>query len=103
MHLPWTRMKVAVVFSIASVLSAGPPTLRELYPRGAQRGKTFTLYLKGEGLTAAAQIKTTLPASLSRLTLSKDPLSESNQLMRGSSVLPLLVSLKPDTPTGFYP
>ncbi|MBM3774568.1 MAG: hypothetical protein FJW37_05330, partial [Acidobacteria bacterium] len=57
-------------------LAAAPPVLQELLPRGGQRGKIFTLYLRGENLPPDAQIRSTLPASFSRLTLSKDPLSE---------------------------
>ncbi|MBM3275997.1 MAG: PPC domain-containing protein, partial [Candidatus Sericytochromatia bacterium] len=83
-------------------LAAAPPVLQELLPRGGQRGKIFTLYLRGENLPPDAQIRSTLPASFSRLTLSKDPLSEAGSA-RPNSVLPFLVTLKPEAPTGFYP
>src|SRR5262249_26988079 len=78
------------------------PSIRDIQPRGAQRGKTFTLYIRGDGLTQGAQIKSTLPASFSQLTLSKDPLSELANARPGT-VLPYLVALKADTPVGFYP
>src|SRR6266849_6532887 len=87
---------------IAVVLSAAP-AIRDIQPRGAQRGKTFTLYLRGEGLTQGAQVKSTLSASFSQLTLSKDPLSEFGGMARPNTVLPFMVSLKADTPIGFYP
>jgi hypothetical protein len=77
--------------------------LQELSPRGAQRGKSFTLYLRGEGLLQNARVETTLPASFSRLTLSKDPTSPSGRVMRADTMLPFLVSLKADAPLGVYP
>ena len=83
--------------------AAGAPVLRELSPRGAQRGKTFTLYLRGDELTPGAELKTTLPAVFSRLTLTKDPMAETNRSAAPNSVLPFLVTLRPDAPTGFYP
>jgi hypothetical protein len=89
------------VFFLAATLHAAP-TIRDIQPRGAQRGKTFTLYVRGDGLTQGAQIKSTLPASFSQLTLSKDPLSDLGAARPGA-VLPYLVALKADTPIGFYP
>lgn len=87
----------------ATILDAAPPVLRELSPRGAQRGKTFTLYLRGEGLMQSAQVTSTLPAAFSRLTPSRDPLAESGSLTTPGSALPFLVSLRADAPTGAYP
>src|ERR1700682_2010703 len=86
---------------LAAALHAAP-TIRDIQPRGAQRGKTFTLYVRGDGLTQGAQIRSTLPASFSQLTLSKDPLSDMGAARPGA-VLPYLVALKADTPIGFYP
>jgi hypothetical protein len=93
----------ALLFAAAA--QAAAPVIRDLSPRGAQRGKTFTLYLKGEGLARGAQIRSTLPATFSKLTRSANPFAGSNTggLMRPDSVLPLLVSLAPNAPTGIYP
>jgi hypothetical protein len=88
---------------LAAALQAAPPSIRDIQPRGAQRGKSLTLYLRGEGLAQGAQVKSTLPASFSQLTLSKDPLSEFGGMSRPNAVLPFLVALKPDTPVGLYP
>jgi hypothetical protein len=96
----WGR-RIACLFLVAVALQAAP-TIRDIQPRGAQRGKTFTLYVRGDGLTQGAQIKSTLPASFSQLTLSKDPLSDQGAARPGT-VLPYLVALKADTPIGFYP
>src|SRR5260370_6334596 len=86
---------------LAATLQAAP-TIRDIQPRGAQRGKSFTLYVRGDGLTAGAQIRSTLPASFSQLTLSKDPLSDLSAARPGT-VLAYLVTLKAETPIGFYP
>ncbi len=95
-------MKCLSLLLAAATLQAAP-AIRDIQPRGAQRGKTFTLYLRGEGLTQGAQVKSTLPAGFSQLTLSKDPLSEFGGMTRPNTVLPFMVSLKADTPVGFYP
>ena len=93
-------MKSLILLAAAGALAAAPPTLQDLSPHGAQRGKSFTLYLRGDALPPDARIETTLPATFSRLTLSKDP--EPGRAMR-SNALPFLVTLKPDTPIGLYP
>src|SRR5712691_2458969 len=95
-------MKCLSLLLAAATLQAAP-AIRDIQPRGAQRGKTFTLYLRGEGLTQGAQVKSTLPASFSQLTLSRDPLSEFGGMARPNTVLPFMVALKSDTPVGFYP
>src|SRR5258705_14015025 len=95
----WGRPIACLI--MAATLHAAP-TIRDIQPRGAQRGKTFTLYVRGDDLTQGAQIKSTLPASFSQLTLSKDPLSDLG-VARPGTVLPYLVALKADTPIGFYP
>src|SRR5207302_6788284 len=71
------------------------PLIRDISPHGAQRGKTFTLTLRGEELTPGAKIQTTLPASVSRL-IPQDS-------MKPNSELPFLVELKADAPVGLYP
>ena len=96
-------MKPLLILLSAAALQAAAPTLQELSPRGAQRGRNFTLYLRGDALAPGARIESTLPATFSRLTLSKDPALEPGRAMRPNSVLPFLVTLKPDAPTGLYP
>lgn len=80
----------------ASPLAAAQPVLKELAPPGAQRGKTFTLALKGERLVAGAELITTLPATLSRLAPRKDLETPDSELL-------FLVQLPPDAPVGLYP
>ncbi len=99
-----TRVLAIGLLAAGCALQAAVPTLKELSPRGAQRGKTITLYLRGENLTQAARVQSTLPGVFSRLTLTKDPSAESNLAsMAPNSSLPFLLTLKSDAPSGLYP
>src|SRR5690349_10684563 len=95
--------KLFALYLAAGCLLAAPPVLQDISPHGGQRGKSFTLYLRGDALPQNARVETTLPATFSRLTLSKDPSTPSGRVMRPDSLLPFLVSLKRDAPVGLYP
>lgn len=88
------RHALACLILLASAIHAAP-LIRDIAPHGAQRGKTFTLTLRGEDLAPGARIQTTLPASISRLI--------PQETMRPNSELPFLVELKADAPVGLYP
>src|SRR5712691_4456890 len=88
---PHARLFSLPAMLLLAAIVQGAPVIRDVQPHGVQRGKTFTLYLRGEGLAQGAQVKSTLPASFSQLTLSKDPLSEQ---ARPNTVLPYMVTLK---------
>lgn len=75
---------------VCGAASAATPVLTELKPRGAQRGKTFTLVLTGREILEGSKLVTTLPAVLTPLT----------PTMKGT---PWLVELKADAPVGTYP
>ncbi len=91
-------MKSLILLAAAGVLAAAPPTLQDLSPHGAERGTSFTLYLRGDAIPPNARIETTLPASFSKVISSKDP----SRSMRANA-LPFLVTLKKDAPIGLYP
>jgi hypothetical protein len=82
-------------FLLAGVVSA-TPVIRDIQPKGAQRGKTVKLVVKGSDLPLGAKLETKLPANISRL-------APSPNLMRPDSELPFLVELKSDAATGVYP
>ena len=82
-------------FLLAGVVFAAP-VIRDIQPKGAQRGKSVKLLVKGADLPLGAKLKTTLPANISRL-------SPSANAMRPDSELPFLVELKQDAPPGVYP
>ncbi len=52
---------------IALALSAAPPAITELQPRGAQRGRPFTLTVAGTNLGDGAKILSSLPATFTAL------------------------------------
>jgi len=85
------------ILTLAVALSshAAGPTLTDLEPRGAQRGKAFTLTLSGTGLTEEIAVLSSLPASFT-------PLAPKAGRM-GEPALSFLVELRADTPVGLYP
>jgi hypothetical protein len=89
-------MRKVLAFCLFVGLVSAAPTIRDIQPHGAQRGKTFTLTLKGDGLAPGAKIQTTLPAGISRML-------PSAEVIRPGSELPFLVELKKDAPVGLYP
>src|SRR2546428_10773780 len=92
----WFASAGLAALLFAGVAQAAQPMLKELAPPGAQRGKTFTLTVKGEGVTAGAEMITTLPATISRLAPPKDVETPETQLS-------FLVQLHEDAPVGVYP
>lgn len=91
------RRSVGLLFAATLALSAAVvPELTELAPRGAQRGKSFTLILAGENLTEGAQVLSTLPATFT-------PLTPPQEKMSAGKKLPFLVELKADAAVGSYP
>ena len=87
---------VSAALASAALLSAAPPSLTELEPRGAQRGKSFTLTLAGKNLSEGAQVLTTMPATFT-------PLTPPDEKMLAGRRLPYLVELKADAAIGSYP
>src|SRR5690348_7138855 len=83
-------------FFLASPAEAFEPVLYAVEPLGAQRGKTLTIKLKGEGLTPGAEVITTIPGTFSRLAPPKD-------LDKPDGELPFLVQLPADASVGVYP
>ena len=86
----------ALVFSISLAASAAAPELTELEPRGAQRGKSFTLTLGGQNLAEGAKVLSNLPALFTPLTPSEEKMAKGHEL-------PFLVELKADAAVGTYP
>jgi len=58
----------ALVVSCVFTAFAAAPVLTELEPRGAQRGKSFTLTIAGKDLPEGAQVLSNLPAAFTPLT-----------------------------------
>jgi len=84
----------ALLFSISLGAFAAAPMLTELEPRGAQRGKSFTLTLVGTDLSEGATVLSNLPATFTPLTPPQEKMARQ---------LPFLVELKADAAIGTYP
>ena len=66
--MTWQWWLLTVAASIASPLSlSAQPVITELQPRGAQKGKPFTLTLAGRNLGEGVKIRSTMPASFTLL------------------------------------
>ncbi len=81
---------------------AGEPVLKELRPRGAERGKPFQLTLVGSNLAKDSKIISTLPATFTILTPPQDE-AEQEMGMEKDDELPFLVELEADASVGLYP
>lgn len=64
-------MKLIAAIVFASLLYGGPPAINELRPRGAQKGRPFTLTVTGTGLGEGAAIVSTLPATFTPVGVEK--------------------------------
>lgn len=87
-------MKLLVAFLTSAAVWASP-TIKELFPRGAQQGKTVQLTVRGEQLTPDARLETNLPGNVSRLVPPADA--------KPATELTYLVELNADAPVGVYP
>ncbi len=91
-----TALLAFLLLGAPRTASAAQPVLSGLEPRGAQRGKTFTLTLQGERLTPGAEFLSPLPGTISRLAPPKDG-------EKPGTRLPFLIQVGQDAPVGLYP
>ena len=89
-------LAMLITCAAACPLLAVGPVLKDLQPRGGQRGKTFTLTLKGEDLAPGADLLTPLPCTITKLS---PPHGEE---MPGNEVA-YLIHLPDDAAVGAYP
>jgi hypothetical protein len=87
--------------SLLAVIGAYPlfaagPILKDIEPRGGQRGKIFTLVLKGEGLVAGADLISHLPGSVTKLVAPRD-------VDQPDTELAYMIQLPADAAAGVYP
>jgi hypothetical protein len=88
-------MKAQVALSlVAAAIGWAQPAITDLQPRGAQKGRPFTLTLVGRDLGDGARIDSTLPATFTPLGLEKGTMS-------GGATF--LVEPSADVAVGVYP
>jgi hypothetical protein len=56
-------VKIFIYMGMALGLAAAPPSITELQPRGAQKGRPFTLTIAGQNLGEGARIVSAMPAT----------------------------------------
>jgi hypothetical protein len=84
-------MRLGVILLLASA-GAAQPVITDLQPRGAQKGRPFTLTLIGRDLGEGSRIESTLPATFT-------PIGTEKGVMGAS----FLVEPKPEAEVGVYP
>jgi hypothetical protein len=87
---------------VASSLSA-QPVITELQPRGAQKGKPFTLTLVGRNLGEGAKIQSTMAASFTLLTPDQPPRIQGGTTPEEGRYATFLVEPIADVAVGVYP
>jgi len=85
-------MKPYLIILLAAAVCAAQPVITDLQPRGAQKGRPFTLSVIGRDLGEGARIESTLPATFT-------PLGPEKGVMGAS----FLVELSADPAVGVYP
>lgn len=92
-------MKWTVLLLSAMAWAAGPPQVTDLQPRGAQKGRPFTLTLVGRELNDVLRIHSTMPATFTPLS----PEAPAGMMAAPGRYASFLVEPKADLGTGVFP
>ena len=90
----------ALIVSASSLWAQ--PVITELQPRGAQKGKPFTLTLAGRNLGEGAKIRSTMPASFTLLTPDQPAPTPGGPMQAEGRYATFLVEPTADLPPGVY-
>jgi hypothetical protein len=91
-------MRSLLMLAFAAALIAGPPSLVELQPRGAERGRPFTLTFVGRDIPEGARVWSTMPATFTPvIAQTGKAMSEAGRSAQ------FLVEPKTDLAPGVYP
>ena len=85
------RVKFLAGSLFCSAVLFGAPVIREIHPRGAQKGSVVQLSLRGDGLTAASKVQSSIPGVVSRL------------ITKTAGEMAVLVEVGKDARPGLYP
>jgi hypothetical protein len=88
-------MRLILTLAFALALSAAPPTITELQPRGAQKGRPFKLTVSGMYLGEGAMLVSTLPATFTPIGIENTE--------RPDRAVAFLVEPTADWSVGVYP
>jgi len=93
------RRRICLAALLAQTAFAAAPVITELKPRGAELGRPFTLTAVGRNLGEGARVTTTLPASITSVTISPAP----GAMAAPGRSASFLVEPKADAAPGIYP
>ena len=101
-------MKRVLLLIVSALMLSAPalsaqPVISELQPRGAQKGKPFTLTLTGRNLGEGAKIRSTLPATFTLLTPELPPQLRGGPMQDEGRYATFLVEPTADLAVGVYP
>jgi hypothetical protein len=101
-------MKRVLLLIVSALLLSAPalsaqPVISELQPRGAQKGKPFTLTLTGRNLGEGAKILSTLPATFTLLTPELPPQLRGGPMQDEGRYATFLVEPSAALAVGVYP
>ncbi|MFN0167189.1 MAG: hypothetical protein ACKV22_12230 [Bryobacteraceae bacterium] len=91
-------MRVALILAAACTLAAAPPVITDFQPRGAQKGRPFTLTVAGRYLTDVLRVHSTMAATFTSMAPEKPP-----GMMQEGRYASFLVEPKADLAVGVYP
>jgi len=102
--MTWRLLLLTVSASIVSALSlSAQPVITELQPRGAQKGKSFTLTLAGRNLGEGVKIRSTMPASFTLLTPDQPAPTPGGPMLAEGRYATFLVEPTAELGVGVYP
>jgi hypothetical protein len=102
--MTWRLLLLTVSASIAPALSLyAQPVITELQPRGAQKGKPFTLTLAGRNLGEGVKIRSTMPASFTLLAPDQPAPAQGSPMPAEGRYATFLVEPTADLAVGVYP
>src|SRR5436309_9198251 len=102
--MTWRVLIVTVSALIVSALSlSAQPVITDLQPRGAQKGKPFTLTLAGRNLGESAKIRSTMPATFTLLTPDQPAPTQGGPMQAEGRYATFLVEPTADLAVGVYP
>ncbi len=94
-------LPISALMVSASSLSA-QPVITDVQPRGAQKGKPFTLTLAGRNLGEGVKIRSTMPASFTLLTPDQPALMQGGPMQGEGRYATFLVEPTADLAVGVY-
>ena len=100
----WRVLLLTVSASMVSASSlSAQPVITDLQPRGAQKGKPFTLTLAGRNFGEGAKIQSTMPASFTLLTPDQPARIQGGPMPEEGRYATFLVEPLADLAVGVYP